>query len=163
MRDIKVLCVTPLSSFVHFVYKCHFASAADAPSPSDFVCHLSWLLLAGLQKPLSPKGKARVVRNCFAVNCFTAVGDDALGVPQNLIKKAQNISIFLAFLFGAGSPEKWANVPDETGKMSRNDKRGKKCLDEIKSWKQQTTLPPSGEVAKSSVSEVLTIGDKNAK
>ena len=64
---------------------------------------------------LSPWGKARVVRNCYAVNCFTAVGDDALGVPQNLIKKARNISIFLAFLFGAGSPKEWANVPVSSG------------------------------------------------
>ena len=66
MRDIKVLCVTPLSSFVHFVYKCHFASAADAPSPSDFVCHLSWLLLAGLQKPLRlGGGRPLSVRLCL--------------------------------------------------------------------------------------------------
>ena len=45
----------------------------------------------------SPKGKARVDRNWLAASWITAVGDDALGVPQNLIKKAQNISIFLAF------------------------------------------------------------------
>ena len=38
-----------------------------------------------------------MVRNCFAVCCFTAVGDDALGVPKNLIKKAQNILFFLLF------------------------------------------------------------------
>ena len=31
----------PLSSFVRFARKIHFTSAADAPSPSDFVCHLS--------------------------------------------------------------------------------------------------------------------------
>ncbi len=29
-----------------------------------------------LAEPPSPKGKARVVGNCFAVNYFTAVGDD---------------------------------------------------------------------------------------
>ena len=26
---------------------------------------------------LTPKGKARVVRNCLAASCFTAVGDGA--------------------------------------------------------------------------------------
>ena len=31
---------------------------------------------------LTPNGKARVVRNCLAASCFTAVGDDALGVPR---------------------------------------------------------------------------------
>ena len=52
------------------------------------------------------------------VLCKT-VGDDALGVPQNLIKKARNISIFLAFLFGAGSPKEWANVPVSSGTFTR--------------------------------------------
>ena len=31
----------PLSSFVRCARKIHFTSAANAPSPSDFVCHLS--------------------------------------------------------------------------------------------------------------------------
>ncbi len=61
----------------HFIPSSHFSSAVDAPSPSDFVCHLSRFIgracpkgeskiffqyvhnrvYAG--KPLSPKGKAR--------------------------------------------------------------------------------------------------------
>ena len=31
---------------------------------------------------LTPKGKARVIRNCLATSRSSAVGDDALGVPR---------------------------------------------------------------------------------
>ena len=42
VASVYIACVTDLYRLdFHFIPSSHFTSAADAPSPSDFVCHLS--------------------------------------------------------------------------------------------------------------------------